>query len=72
MMDRVRLLFLVSGCNHLRVCVADIREFTPESWRNIIGVVPQVRNQHEQCGFVCHLTNSFSLAYRTPYCLLEP
>ena len=23
----------------------DIREFTPESWRNIIGVVPQARDK---------------------------
>jgi putative ABC transport system ATP-binding protein len=30
----------------------DIREFTPESWRNIIGVVPQVRNRHKQSEFV--------------------
>jgi hypothetical protein len=26
----------------------DIREFMPESWRNIIGVVPQVHNRQEQ------------------------
>ena len=25
----------------------DIREFTPESWRNIIGVVPQVDSRYE-------------------------
>jgi ABC-type multidrug transport system fused ATPase/permease subunit len=26
---------------------ADIREFMPESWRNIIGVVPQVDSRYE-------------------------
>jgi hypothetical protein len=40
---------------------ADIREFTPESWRNIIGVVPQVHNQHERSEFACHLTIVFPL-----------
>jgi hypothetical protein len=39
----------------------DIREFTPESWRNIIGVVPQVHNRQEQSEFTCHLTSSFPL-----------
>lgn len=29
----------------LILCDADIREFTPTSWRSIIGVVPQVPNQ---------------------------
>jgi hypothetical protein len=38
---------------------ADIREFMPESWRNIIGVVPQVHNRHEQSEFACQPTNSF-------------
>ena len=40
--DKVRPFVFASRSPHETVCV-DIREFTPSSWRNIIGIVPQVR-----------------------------
>jgi hypothetical protein len=46
---------------------ADIREFTPTSWRSIIGVVPQVCH-----GFILKCSGLSSVLLRILYCLLEP
>jgi hypothetical protein len=72
-MDRVGLVFCsIRARRHVRVRIADIREFTPESWRNIIGVVPQVYNHLEQSEVTFHLSDSSPPASRIPYCLLAP
>ena len=43
--NHVRRMFIKKNSSFKHVCI-DIREFTSESWRNIIGVVPQERGKY--------------------------
>ena len=43
--NHVRRMFIKKNSSFKHVCI-DIREFTSESWRSVIGVVPQERGKY--------------------------